>query len=307
MLTARKDCRYIFRSRLIFFAKLAISAAILVVLFRQAGLAEFARTFSGGGSPHLLLAAVLVIPNLLVQICKWRYVLRLASPDIDWQTSYRSLLVGFPLGFVTPGRLGEIGRAFYVPQVHQLKTLRLFVFDKTTNLIVVLLCGLLTLLLFKDLDLGLALKIVISLSALGILAVVLYASVMSSKISFVVGKLLRVHTLERKNLAVVLGLSLLFFAIYLGQLLLLVSHFSDYETMSGLAAAISALFAKTLLPIGFADLGIREGAVVFFFAKINVSNAAALNSGLALFLLNVGAPTLFGLPILLKTRRELQP
>jgi len=84
-----------------------------------------------------------------------------------------------------------------------------------------------------------------------------------------------------------------------------VLNFDTVNLFEASKAAASMFLAKTILPISFSDLGIREGAAVYFFGKIDVSAAAALNASLLLFLFNIAVPAIAGLPILLKTKRSL--
>ena len=63
-------------------------------------------------------------------------------------------------------------------------------------------------------------------------------------------------------------------------------------------ATTSTILTKTLLPISLADLGIREGAAVFFFSKLQVGKVAAFNGSLLLFAVNVLLPTFLGLFLL---------
>jgi uncharacterized membrane protein YbhN (UPF0104 family) len=60
-------------------------------------------------------------------------------------------------------------------------------------------------------------------------------------------------------------------------------------------------FAKSAIPqVTLGDLGVREGAAVFFLAAYGVGPAAALDASLALFGLNLLLPALVGAPFLLQ-------
>ncbi|HEX9934008.1 MAG TPA: hypothetical protein VGB38_02325, partial [bacterium] len=56
----------------------------------------------------------------------------------------------------------------------------------------------------------------------------------------------------------------------------------------------------TLIPFSIGDLGIREGAAVFFFLRFHVDKVTAFNSSLLLFAINIVFPTLLGLLFLPK-------
>lgn len=278
---------------------------MLFLLLRSVPPAQIAVVLTSAPSPFLLAAFALTVPNLLVQVWKWHYILRLAHRDISLGTAYTSLIVGFPLGFVTPGRLGEIGRAFYVKNVSPVKTFKLVIFDKVSNLAVTVLAGATGLLAFDELHLALPAKSVLLAGLLIISALVLHASVLSPQLRIKLGRLLRIQDLGKRNMAMVLAFSLLFYGVYLMQFLLLVRHFGATSLWAAAGAATVVFLSKSLLPIGFADLGVREGAAVFFLGQIGVTAAASFNAAFCLFIFNVACPTLLGLPILLRTKREL--
>jgi len=253
---------------------------------------------------YLGIAFMIIIPNILVQVWKWLYILKLANSSVSFTTAFKSLLVGYPLGFVTPGRLGEIGRALYVKEVSQGKTFRLFILDKLTNLVVILLFGAVGILILFQTQLTPVLKTFIWVILVFITVFLLYSVFFTSLVNLI-GRLTKVHDFSRKNHIILLAFSLLFYFVFLVQYLLLVLNFDAINVFEASKAAASMFLAKTILPISFSDLGIREGAAVYFFGKLGVSAAAALNASLLLFLFNVAFPAIAGLPILLKTKRSL--
>ena len=63
------------------------------------------------------------------------------------------------------------------------------------------------------------------------------------------------------------------------------------------------MFAKTIIPpVSFGELGIREGASVYFLKQVGVSAAAGFNAAIFLFIINVLLPALTGLIFLLKRK-----
>lgn len=291
------------KSRLIFFGKLALTAAVLFLLVRTIRPSTLIAAYDSANLAYLLMAAALVAPNLLVQFAKWRFLLKLANRSVSLGTVYRSLIVGFPLGFVTPGRLGEVGRALYVKELSQTKTFALVVMDKLSNLIITLAAGLTGLLAFKALNLNATLRAWL-IMALALLAGFILWSLLGRKVAQASGRFTRIYDFNRKHLSILFGFSILFYAVYLTQFTLLLLNFQTASFADLPVAASSVFLVKTALPIAFGDLGIREGASVFFMQKIGVAPAAAFNAALLLYLLNVAFPSLLGLPILLRTRRS---
>ena len=78
------------------------------------------------------------------------------------------------------------------------------------------------------------------------------------------------------------------------------NHFS---IINYIWAGILVMFAKTIIPaISFGDLGIREGASVYFIKQVGEAAAAGFNASIFLFLINILFPALTGLILLIKRK-----
>lgn len=62
------------------------------------------------------LAALCTGPALALRALKWRLLARGLLPDITYGQALRSYAGALSLGLITPGRLGELSRGFYLPQ-----------------------------------------------------------------------------------------------------------------------------------------------------------------------------------------------
>ena len=100
------------------------------------------------------------------------------------------------------------------------------------------------------------------------------------------------------------SLSLLFYACFILQFALLVTAFShQINFLDYIWSGNLVMFAKTIIPpVSFGELGIREGASVYFLKQVGVSAAAGFNASIFLFLINVLLPALTGLILLLKRK-----
>ena len=270
---------------------------ILVKQIQAAALFEVLRTAQW---KYLTLGILLLIPNIWIQALKWQYLLKWAHPCMPFANSFKSLLIGYPLGFTTPGRFGEIGRSFFIKEIHPGTTLSLAIFDKFTNLIITVILGLLGIFLLTQnyqFTYHRAIKEIVFFIFIGfLLCFILSPSIIKN----IFRRFINVSSLNTKEYLKIFGLSILFYSIFLMQFLLIVLSFQTVNPFYATEAAASVFLVKTLLPISIGDLGIRESAAVFFFGKIGLSMAAAFNASLMLFLINIGLPTLFGLWLLLK-------
>jgi uncharacterized membrane protein YbhN (UPF0104 family) len=62
-------------------------------------------------------------------------------------------------------------------------------------------------------------------------------------------------------------------------------------------AVVLTYFVKFMVPsVTIMDLGVREGAAVFFLSVFGASPAVAFNAALLLFVINIVFPTALGIP-----------
>jgi uncharacterized membrane protein YbhN (UPF0104 family) len=254
--------------------------------------------------PYLSIGVTLIVPNLAIQVAKWHYLLRLANPRHSFAASYKSFAVGYPLAFITPGRLGEIGRAFFVNGISQIKTLKLFFLDKVTNALVVLCSGVVGILILYREELSLSLRLLLW-GAFGLSVLVTLSGACFKPVTKWLGKFIKIHHFGSPHYVALLSYSVLFYLVYLCQFILLVYAFHPTSIASAFPSVSSVFLIKTLIPISFSDLGVREGAAVFYLGKTGVSQAAAFNAAFLLFVINIGIPTMIGLPTLLGSRKEI--
>jgi len=108
--------------------------------------------------------------------------------------------------------------------------------------------------------------------------------------------------LDKKYFTRMSVISMLFYSCFLLQYALLVSAFShNTEMMNYLWAGNLIMFVKTIIPpISLGELGIREGASVFFLTKFSELPSVAFNASIFLFIINILLPALVGLILLLK-------
>jgi uncharacterized membrane protein YbhN (UPF0104 family) len=276
-----------------------IAFLVLFFLIRKIRASTLIAVFKTIQWEYFIPSVLLLIPNILVQALKWHYLLKLSRPSISCYRAFASLLAGYPLGFATPGRLGEIGRALLVKEIHKNTTLRLVILDKISNALVTILFGLVGLGWLTQEYLLLNLQPLVKLSLFLLMGSLILLFVFPTILRKIAGRT-KMFSFGRKQFSLVLLGAIGFYAVFLTQFLLLILSFGAANPISAAGAAADVFLFKTILPISIADLGIREGASIFFLKTIGVSAASAFNASLLLFLINLGLPTLVGLWFLLK-------
>lgn len=292
----------------------------MIVLARRLQVGELASAFESAKLFCILLALMLLIPNIYIQFFKWRYLVRLLKPGVTNREAFQSLLAGFTFGFITPGRLGEFGRAFFIKDCSWISLLGIAFIDKLFSLAVVIFWGAIGLMFFVSKQLYLYTMVPIAIFTVIALIVVYYVLFhpeiirgflyslniilpFREKIKSLMSSLDHFHRRQAMNL---LLMTFCFYFIFLIQFYILVCSFETAPLLPAFLAIASTMLVKSMLPISFGDLGIRESAAIFFLAKIGLQQATAFNASILLFLINLLIPSLIGLILVLKYRLIFQ-
>ncbi len=262
--------------------------------------------------------AALLIPNIFLAFLKWHYLLKCRYAGQSLRESFGSLLFGYTLGLITPGRLGELGRGLFFSGKNRVTITGLNVLDKfASQLMIITLGGLALLWMVLHEGLGgfthgrwwFAVGI---LALLGLWVLVLSPQRLRRGLDHLLQRFpahqrLRPFVAGFENLTVkdslvVLGLTLVWYGVIILQYHLLVQAFTPVRIGQSLLAVPAMLFTKTLLPFTFGELGIREGMAVYYYSLFHISGAAVFNASLLVFFFNFLIPALCGIYYVLQIR-----
>jgi uncharacterized membrane protein YbhN (UPF0104 family) len=107
-----------------------VTIVALVVVVSKIDWARLEVAVRGMGGTALALGAALAIPPLLLKIYRWNYLLQAGGYNAKPRDAIRSLLAGMGLALVTPSRIGELGRPFFLPDNRKWELGGLAVADK---------------------------------------------------------------------------------------------------------------------------------------------------------------------------------
>jgi len=267
----------------------------------------------------IYISVFLLIPNMYVQWFRWHFLIKLIRKDVKVKDTLGSYLSGMAAGFVTPGRVGEISRYLFLPEVDHMKAAAMVVIDKAYAAVPIIAVGVwgLSLMLMYVFSYNLFLLIPLLVTAViissGILVIFVHPSWIRTllyNISLLfpyrdkVKRFMSCFDLfSRANAVYLLSLSFILYFVYILQFILLAHAFQSMAVTTSLYATVTTMFVKTLLPVSFADLGIREGAAVYFFTQLHVSKVTAFNSSILLFAINVLVPSVIGLFVIIFSGR----
>lgn len=307
------------RQAIIVTFKLLIAAGLLAFIISKIHPSEILSAVESANPTLIGVAFLLLFVNIYLQFLKWKIVCGRILGVSDNKTILISLFHGLTAGSFTPARVGEyFGRAMAFRDKPFMQVTVATVVDKFFLLLVVALAGAVSSVMFLHYYYNLSLPATTGLLLL--VAAVLYLLVyvfrhpglwnnplfdnlpVSGKISSFLEKLSVIKNLDMKfsiKLGAVTGL---FYICIIAQYVILAAAFSNHMDPLHFAwAGMLVMFAKSIVPpVAIADLGVREGASVFFLAKFGEIKSVGFNSSIFMFLINILIPAIIGLFFLLK-------
>ena len=269
-----------------------IPLALLAVVLVRVRPGEVLRAVGQIEPLVLALAGVLAGVGITVQWAKWRDLTTAALPGTTPGQALQTLLVGFGLGLVSPGRLGELGRGAFESGERRTAMAALTAADRLCSAAVTVTAAWIALLTVAP-GTGLA---------AGCLAGGAGAAGWRCRdrlarwrpVRAIAGLFAPVARVPRETWLRLGCWSVLFNAVFLTQFALLLGPLA--APWPRLVQAVPLVFGlKTLVPFSVLDLGVREAAAVLVFTRFGFDPAPALGAALWVFILNVLIPGAAGL------------
>ncbi len=301
------------RSLLLLVTKILTAAGLMLFVIYSANISQTISVFTKADKYFLSAAFVLSFVNIYLQYLKWQLVCGCFLEEYERGKIISSLFYGFAAGSFTPARIGEyVGRAMPFAEKPLLKVSSAVFIDKLFSLIIVFLFGSVSFLFFLNLEIQYTAIIIILVGLLSYLLI--QGAAVTPYVKRIITRqkwssdlfsgftILKNSSSEFKLKLIVL--SLLFYVCFIIQFALLVSAFSHYINFTDyIWSGNLVMFVKTIIPsISFGELGIREGASVYFLKKVGVAAAAGFNASIFLFFINVLLPAITGLILMMKRK-----
>lgn len=300
------------KRRIIFITKIVLAMIVLLWVIKKVDYNTIIQSFQNPQSPiFIYLGIFLLIPNLTLQWYRWFFLLRLIQPDISVSDSIVSLFGGLTVGLITPGRIGEFGRALFLRQINYANALGLIFIDKFYASVQVIIFGIWGVISFLGFKLGYHRFLFAPLVGLALVITMLGISLMINptqirtffynvslflpfrdKMKQFIDGLDHFKTQQARPFII---FSVALYLIYIVQFSFFSLAFESLSVKVLFTATTSTMFTKIVLPFSIGDLGIREGAAIYFFKNFQVQKVTAFNSAFLLFLINVMLPAIVGL------------
>lgn len=307
--------------RVVFFAlKTVVAILVLLVLVRRIQVEQLIAAIAGANGALIFVACLLLFANIWFQFLKWQLIVHREKRGVPRRRIVYSLFVGMALGLVTPGRIGDFGRTFFVKDADWARLLGLLMIDKMITLAVLYFIGIIGLSHFMAMNMHpyvwAPIFIMAMVLASAMLLFLLRPVLLRNLVARYHGAAHKFAALEKLVSGIELATPHFTFRLFLytvlqtltycTQFVLLIFSFRSLSIIEGYLATFAVMFTKSLLPISLGDLGIRESASVYFLGQFGVPEAAAFNASLLLFVINILAPSLVGLGLFMLKRLNVK-
>jgi len=299
--------------------KFIIALGLLIYLVYAVNFQEILIAIKQANVYLIVTAFLLSLVNIYLQFYKWKITANVVLQENINSKIWLSLFYGFSAGVFTPARIGEyFGRAIVFKNHSLLRVTLATLLDKLFLLLLVAFLGSISSILFihyyYQVTFYITVGLLILVFALFYLLFwmifndrfwdnVLFTKLKESiKFQWLFDKIKVFRKLDKKYATKMFVVSFLFYLCFLVQYALLVASFSNHSNyFEYLWAGNLMMFAKTIIPpISLGELGIREGASVFFITLLGESASVGFNASIFLFFINILIPSLIGLTLLLK-------
>jgi uncharacterized protein (TIRG00374 family) len=284
--------------------RVVISAIILYFVVSLVTWQNVISAYQSANGRYILFGGLLLIVNLGIRTLKWRIMLHSVKNKSSLWEAFGSVMLGISFGSFTPGEIGDFaGRALHISDARKSHLVGLALLDKAQIFVVTSAAGAISLvfLLWHDsffiipisfIIVFLSLVFFMRMDLLAVFGHRLNASFFQK--SWVTRVLDGFTLLKSQQLFTTLLCTLLFHAVLILQMFYFIHAFGEITLFHAFIGTSAMMFVKSCLPISLGDLGIREAGSVFFFSTFGVSQAAALNASLLLFVVNVLFPSICG-------------
>lgn len=246
----------------------------------------------------ILFALLTTLVTLAVRALKWHLLLREDDFPCACRESVQSLLGGYALASVTPGRVGDLSRCMFIAEGHRGRALLFTFVDKTLDLWAVLGYAALSLFLFAPRVYALA-----AVAAwLGLVPFFALSRSWARKLPTGTSRFERFRSFWKTFTGISAGRfgswALCASALDLLTLFFLLRAFHP-ATFKVALATYPWLVIAGALPLSLGGVGPREGLSALLLPFFSISRAVAINVSLLFFGFTALLPALFGAFLLL--------
>lgn len=293
--------------------KLLLFALVSYILYRQ--ISEFSNEdwqhFRLERPVSLVIAVVLVVPNIWLAYQKWREILKSIGSEKDPVRNRHSFFAGIVTGMLTPNMIGNfIGRLYYFDKSKRAPIVFLTMIANYAQFLASLIFGWIAVVAVGRLYVVESDRPIMLMTGIGlILAVLLYffGEYLTGRLKerpFLKGGV-QVLKQDRFIRSRILGLSLGRFAFFTLQFGLVLHSFGEVFTWSSVLAIWQVYLITMIFPSLFlGKLGVKEMVAIAVLGEIGMNKPSILFASVIIWFVNSMSPALLGLIICKRPKND---
>lgn len=289
--------------------KIAVSLGLIFYLISKLDIKAIYEAFAQMDIVLLSFSLPFIFLMYLIKARKWQALLNCIDIKIPIRKSLEIILIGTFYGALTPGRAGEVSRAFYI-DTEKSRSIPTVIMDRIIDIICLLVLSILSIVFFfQDRNLIYLMILVMAFFIAGIIIitnekiVTFIFKTFSQHIEYTENymRTIREITDDKKVLFSVFSLTLGYY---------FVNIFVYWIIIKSLSSALNSILAFSLpinivlgnFPISISGFGVREFVSVMIFNLMNEDAAYGFSCSVVLCFLTLLSPALFGFLLTLKKR-----
>ena len=294
-----------------FILKIVITILLLLFVLNKLDLCEILDIFINSNT-FLIAICLIFVPILFsIRVLKWDVLLRSVGVKHTFQTLFRASLIGIFYGMITPGKAGEIARAYYLESKKSI-VFPTIIWDKLIDIFVlIILSALATLFFFSDTNI---ISIMVVLVFLFVFITIL---LLNGKIIYFLLNLIgtdnqsksqfigTIHFIKN-DLKLLTKLLLLSLCYYMFALILAIVILKALSASIDLRIAFiyPIIVLMGNIPITISGFGLREYVTVLCFEQLSQNPAIGFSFSILLFIFTTLIPGLAGYILLIRSRKN---
>jgi uncharacterized protein (TIRG00374 family) len=289
--------------------KTVVSLGLMFYLIAKLDLRTIYETFTQTNLELLSLSLPFIALMYLIKAMKWQSLLNCINVQIPVKRSLEIILMGNFYGALTPGRAGEVSRAFYL-DAESSRSIPTVVMDRVIDMICLLVLSVLSIVFFfKDRNLIYIMTPMIMIFIAGMFVitnekiVTLIFGLFSKKSEFKENYIKTIKEITRNKKAI-FSVSVLTLVYYLLNLLVywIVIKSLNPELNGLLTFSLPIVVVLGNFPISISGFGVREFVSVTIFKLLNESSAYGFSCSIVLYFLTTLLPAVFGFMLTLRKK-----
>lgn len=244
---------------------------------------------------YLFLAVVFALLPVAVKAYRWKYLLKMQQINYSFKDSFMAYLSSVFAGTITPAKLGELIKVFYVRRSMNISFGKAFssvIIDRLLDLFFLLLfsiSGILYFFVYRNF-------IMFLLVALGLLVLIVTLIINKKVSAWLVDMLLKfalkkyesklkseaeeffagLHVVARIKFIYPFILTIVAYLIYFINCFLISKSLDMPISFLYLSFSMSVTVTLALLPVSIAGIGIRDASLIMLFSQIGIGKEVAL-------------------------------